>query len=134
MPPTLRCDPKLFEKDLTDQIFVVTGANSGCGLETTRQLVKQGGTVILACRNEERGQVAAKETNGIFLTTLDLASLQSIRDFVDAFKEKYDRLDGLVNNAGKGKINTQNDSDRFFFWLFGLACGRFVYHLDRIDN
>mmetsp|Transcript_20066 Transcript_20066/g.22597 ORF Transcript_20066/g.22597 Transcript_20066/m.22597 type:complete len:324 (-) Transcript_20066:443-1414(-) len=100
MPPTLRCDPKLFEKKLTDQIFIVTGANSGCGLETTRQLVKQEGTVILACRNEERGQVAAKETNGIFLTTLDLASLQSIRDFVDAFKEKYERLDGLVNNAG----------------------------------
>jgi NAD(P)-dependent dehydrogenase (short-subunit alcohol dehydrogenase family) len=119
MPPTLRCDPKQFDKDLTDQIFIVTGANSGCGLETTRQLVKQGGTVILACRNAERGQVAAKETNGIFLTTLDLASLQSIRDFVDAFKEKYDRLDGLVNNAGKG-IKSTNKIRIDYFLLFGL--------------
>jgi len=100
MPPTLRCDPKLFDKDLTGQVIVVTGANSGCGLETTRQLAKQGATVVLACRNEERGQVAAKDTNGVFVTTLDLASLESIRDFVDAFQEKYQRLDALVNNAG----------------------------------
>lgn len=80
--------------------YVVTGANSGCGLETSRQLAKQGATVILACRNAERGEAVATEVNGIFLTTLDLSSLQSIRDFVKVCREKYDHLDGLVNNAG----------------------------------
>ena len=100
MPTTLRCDPKLFEKDLKGQVIIVTGANSGCGLETSRQLVKQGATVILACRNQERGEAAAADVKGVFLTTLDLADLQSVRDFVSAFEGKYQRLDALVNNAG----------------------------------
>jgi len=100
MPPTLRCDPKLFEKDLSGHVVVITGANSGCGLETSRQLSKQGATVILACRNAERGEAAAKDVVGVFITTLDLASLASVRSFVDAFLAKYDRLDALVNNAG----------------------------------
>jgi NAD(P)-dependent dehydrogenase (short-subunit alcohol dehydrogenase family) len=100
MPTPLRCDPKLFEKDLTSQVVVVTGANSGCGLETSRQLAKQGATVVLACRNTERGETAAKDVGGVFVAPLDLASLQSIRDFVKAFTAKYDRLDCLVANAG----------------------------------
>lgn len=98
--PTLRCDPKLFDKDLTDQVIIVTGANSGCGLETSRQLSKQGATIILACRNAERGEAAAADVKGTFLAPLDLSDLQSIRDFVKAFEDKYDRLDALVNNAG----------------------------------
>lgn len=100
MPTPIRCDSKLFEKDLASQIIIVTGANSGCGLETSRQLVKQGATVILACRNIERGETAAKDVGGVFVAPLDLASLDSIRDFVKAFEAKYDRLDVLVNNAG----------------------------------
>lgn len=99
MPQVLRCDPKLFEKDLSSQVIIATGANSGCGLETSRQLVKQGATIILACRNDERGAAAAKEVGGIFLK-LDLSSLESVRNFVKEFETKYDRLDVLVNNAG----------------------------------
>lgn len=102
MPTVLRCDPKLFEKDLSGQVMIVTGANSGCGLETSRQLAKQGATVILACRNATKGEAAVQDigTNAVFLTTLDLSSLTSIRDFSSCFLEKYDRLDALVNNAG----------------------------------
>eukprot|EP00814_Leptocylindrus_danicus_P020493 CAMPEP_0116027658 /NCGR_PEP_ID=MMETSP0321-20121206/14808_1 /TAXON_ID=163516 /ORGANISM="Leptocylindrus danicus var. danicus, Strain B650" /LENGTH=327 /DNA_ID=CAMNT_0003501151 /DNA_START=468 /DNA_END=1451 /DNA_ORIENTATION=+ len=100
MPTPLRCDPKLFEKDLSSQIIIVTGANSGIGLETSSRLVKQKATVILACRNVEKGEAAAKEVGGVFLAPMDLASLQSVRDFVKTFLEKYDRLDVLVNNAG----------------------------------
>jgi NAD(P)-dependent dehydrogenase (short-subunit alcohol dehydrogenase family) len=100
MPTPLRCDPKLFEKDLTGQIIIVTGANSGCGLETSRQLSKQGATVVMACRNKERGEAAAKDVDGVFIGTMDLGSLESVKDFVKLFQEKYDRLDVLVNNAG----------------------------------
>eukprot|EP00978_Attheya_sp_CCMP212_P021430 scaffold62527_cov49-Attheya_sp.AAC.3 len=99
-PATLRCDPKLLGKDLTSQIIIVTGANQGCGLETARQLSKQGATVVLACRNKERGEEAAKQVAGGVFLQLDLASLESVREFAKAFEAKFDRLDALINNAG----------------------------------
>lgn len=99
-PDTLRCDPDLLRKDLTGQVMIVTGANSGCGLETSRQLVAQGATVIMACRNESRGKAAAEEVKGTFLATMDLDSLDSVRAFVKAFTDKYSRLDALITNAG----------------------------------
>jgi NAD(P)-dependent dehydrogenase (short-subunit alcohol dehydrogenase family) len=100
MPTPIRCNPKLFEKDLANQVIIVTGANSGCGLATARQLGKQGATIILACRSVERGEAVAKEIQGGVFLTLDLASLDSVRNFVKVFEEKYDRLDALINNAG----------------------------------
>jgi len=104
MPTPLRCDPKLLEKDLSGQVIIVTGANSGCGLETARQLASQKATVIMACRSPERGQAAAEDVGGVFLAPMDLSSLQSVRDFVKAFQEKYTRLDVLINNACVQKI------------------------------
>jgi NAD(P)-dependent dehydrogenase (short-subunit alcohol dehydrogenase family) len=100
MPTPIRCDPKLFLKDLSGQVIIVTGANSGIGLETSRQLAKQGATIVLACRSQERGEEAATEVGGVFVAPLDLASLDSVRAFAKVFQEKYDRLDVLVNNAG----------------------------------
>ena len=88
MPTPLRCDPQLFSQDLSNQVMIVTGANSGCGLETAKQLVKLQATVVLACRNAEKGQAAAKEVGGVFVAPMDLGSLKSIREYV------------LVNNAG----------------------------------
>lgn len=101
-PPPLRNSPELLKKDLSGRVYIVTGANSGCGLEISRQLVKQGATVILACRSADRGKEAAKDVKGKFLVPMDLSSLQSVKDFVEAFKssEWGHRLDGLVNNAG----------------------------------
>jgi len=57
--------------------------------------------VILACRSRERGEAAAKDVGGggVFLP-LDLASLESVRNFAKEFQAKYDRLDALINNAG----------------------------------
>jgi retinol dehydrogenase-13 len=91
-------------KDLSEKIYIVTGANSGVGLETTRQLVKQGGHVIMACRRPEAGEEVAKSFSGLKgsyeVIKLDLADLQSVRDFAAEFLKKYDRLDGLACNAG----------------------------------
>lgn len=94
-------------------MIIVTGANSGCGLETSRQLAKQGATVILACVDADLGESTAADVNGTFLTALDLSSLQSIRDFADAFKQGYDRLDGLVNNAGIMACPYEKTADGF---------------------
>jgi NAD(P)-dependent dehydrogenase (short-subunit alcohol dehydrogenase family) len=104
MPKTLMCDPELFEKDLSDRVYIVTGANSGSGFATTKQLAEQGAQVIGACRRVDAGKEAFADLGdirgSIEVMELDLASLASVRRFAEAFLAKYDRLDGLVNNAG----------------------------------
>jgi len=95
----LRCDPKLFTKDLTGKVVIVTGGTGGIGLCTAEQLIKQKATVVVAGRSVEPGTKVAKEIGAVFMK-LDLTSLQSVRDFAAAFLSKYDRLDVLVNNAG----------------------------------
>jgi len=104
MPRTLMCDPALFEKDLAGRVYIVTGANSGSGLATTEQLVNQGALVVAACRRVEAGREAtahlAGESGAVEVAELDLASLNSVRRFAEAFKTRHRRLDGLVNNAG----------------------------------
>lgn len=100
----LVCDPKLFEKDLSGTVTIVTGANSGTGLATTQQLVNQGAHVVAACRRVSAGQEAVSALSGgrgsVEVMELDLGSLASVRAFVEAFLQKHDRLDALVNNAG----------------------------------
>jgi len=104
MPKTLMCDPALLQKDLRDRVYIVTGANSGAGLSTSEQLLRQGAHVVGACRRVEAGEAAfagfARLRGSAEIMKLDLASLASVRRFADEFLAARDRLDGLVNNAG----------------------------------
>ncbi len=92
--------------DQTGRVAIVTGANSGLGLETARQLAAHGATVVLAVRSPERGAAAVDEIRStvpdarLELQRLDLASLASIREAADALRGAHDRVDVLVNNAG----------------------------------
>lgn len=90
---------------MTGKIVIVTGANSGIGKATARQLADLGATVVLACRCKERAEAALCELNCVEgrcfdLLPLDLADLESVRAFAMAFAAKYDHLDALINNAG----------------------------------
>ncbi|MHA1340975.1 MAG: oxidoreductase [Promethearchaeota archaeon] len=105
--------------DLSNKVFIVTGANSGLGLETARIICGKNASVVLACRNMEKAE-KAKNTilkefpNGkIEIIKLDLADLASIRQFVEEFKLKFNRLDGLINNAGIMIIPFQKTADGF---------------------
>lgn len=97
-------DEKTLSKDVNEKVYIVTGANSGVGLETTRQLVKQGGHVIMACRRPDTAEEVAKSFTGLKgsyeIMRLDLADLQSVREFVNEFLKRHDKLDALVCNAG----------------------------------
>ncbi len=91
---------------MKNKVALVTGANSGTGKWTAINLARQGATVIMLCRNQERGMEAFNEVKNIThsdkidIMFCDLASMASIRSFAKAFKKKYTRLDVLVNNAG----------------------------------
>jgi NAD(P)-dependent dehydrogenase (short-subunit alcohol dehydrogenase family) len=83
---------------LTGRAAVVTGASSGIGLVTARELARAGAHVVLAVRNEDKGQrAAATMTGSVEVRPLDLGDLSSVRAFASAWTGD---LDILVNNAG----------------------------------
>ncbi|XP_010872008.1 retinol-DH_like_SDR_c domain-containing protein isoform X2 [Esox lucius] len=91
---------------LHGKTVVVTGANTGIGKETARDMAMRGARVILACRNLTRGESAAAEIRSstgncnVIVRQLDLASLGSVRQFSQEFLATETRLDILINNAG----------------------------------
>jgi len=91
---------------LDGKIAIITGANTGIGYETALDFAKRGATVILACRDLKRAQNAADKiieqtnNNKIEVEHLDLADLDSVREFSKRMNSKLNRLDLLINNAG----------------------------------
>ncbi len=92
--------------DQTGRSAVVTGANSGLGLVTARELARAGASVVLACRNLEKGERAMAEVRAAAtgtaprLESLDLSCLDSVRGFADRLGVEQGSLDLLINNAG----------------------------------
>jgi len=95
---------------MKDKTVIVTGGNSGIGLETAVGLTRLGAHVVITARNQAKGEAALadiknrSESDSVELMLADFSSLASIRSFVEKFKANHDRLDVLVNNAGG--INT----------------------------
>lgn len=84
-------------------VAVVTGASNGLGLVTARALVAAGAVVVLACRDQGRGEEAAAGCAGpgrAVVGLIDLAAPASVDAFARWFTERHGRLDLLVNNAG----------------------------------
>jgi len=87
-------------------LAIVTGANTGLGYDAALALAGKGCAVVLACRNMDKARKARLEILKPFpkatieCLSLDLSSQQSVRAFVTAFTENYDKLDLLINNAG----------------------------------
>ncbi len=94
------------ERDMTGLVCVVTGANSGIGLATSRELASAGASVIMVCRNRERGlaardEVAAASTGADpELLLCDFGELACVRDTAEVIARSRDRVDVLVHNAG----------------------------------
>ena len=92
--------------DQSGRVAIVTGANTGIGLETARGLARAGASVVLACRDAEKAGAAlanirsSVERAELCTLPLDLADLDSVEEFVRRFESRFDRLDGLINNAG----------------------------------
>ncbi|MFC9993385.1 oxidoreductase [Nocardia sp. NPDC127526] len=118
--------------DQTGKTFIVTGATSGLGAATARGLAAAGAHVIMACRNEIKGQAVAKSIGGrVHVRPLDLADLSSVRAFADT----VDRADGLINNAGVMAVPKGVTADGFESHIGTNFLGHFALTgllLDRI--
>ena len=106
MPKPLMCPREVLNQDLHGRRVIVSGANSGIGFVTAKQLAKQGASVTLACRNETQGRARAEEIRtespnaDLEVRKLDLGNLTSVRAFVDGYLTDHDSLHLLINNAG----------------------------------
>lgn len=112
--------------------FLVTGANSGIGLEAAVVLAAKGAHVVLACRSPERASAALETLRrrapgaSAEVMALDLSSLASVRAFAEAFTAAHTRLDGLVNNAGLMALPYGKTADGFEMQLGTNHLGHFA--------
>lgn len=104
---------------LTGKVALVTGANSGLGLENTRALAGRGATVIMAARNAEKAERARAEVLALHpaaqldLRQVDLASIVTIDRFAASVLDDYERLDIVINNAGVMAVPERRTTDGF---------------------
>ena len=91
---------------MQSKVAIITGGNAGIGKQTAIGLAQKDISVVLFCRNEEKGKAAQKEIQeevkdaNVDLIVCDLASLESVRGAANEFRNRYHRLDLLINNAG----------------------------------
>ena len=92
--------------DMRGKICLVTGSSSGLGKATAMGLAQLGATVILGCRDKQRGEAALTEIRTasgnqlVEMMLIDLSLQHSVRSMVAGFEKRYDHLDVLINNAG----------------------------------
>ncbi len=104
---------------LQNKVYIVTGGASGIGEATCRLIAREGGIVVIADRNKEKSSALANEIIGQKQTALslvvELTEEESCRHLIDAVIKQYNRIDGLVNNAGTNdKIGLQTGSVKGF--------------------
>jgi NAD(P)-dependent dehydrogenase (short-subunit alcohol dehydrogenase family) len=104
--------------------FVITGSNSGIGLEAARALGAAGARVVVACRDTSKGEHAVAELDGDFaVRRLDLADLASVRAFADELDAE---IDVLINNAGVMAVPRSKTADGFEMQLGTNHLGHFA--------
>ncbi len=91
---------------MRDKIILITGATSGIGKATALNLAKRGATIVITCRNREKGErvqyelINLSSNNNIHILQADLANKKDIKELTESFKNIFPRLDILINNAG----------------------------------
>ncbi len=116
--------------DQSGRVAVVTGANSGLGVVTARQLAAAGATVIGTARDPAKGEAAREEIADqgaeVEFRDLDLASLESVRGFAAGVAADHPRIDVLVNNAGVMMTPRRETADGFELQLGTNHLGHFA--------
>src|SRR6478672_8473921 len=100
-----------------NKTVLITGGNSGIGKATAIGIAKTGATVVIACRDKQRGLTAVEEikkasiNNNIELLLVDLASMKSVRAAAEEFKRTHNQLHVLINNAAVFLRNREETED-----------------------
>jgi short-subunit dehydrogenase len=87
---------------IESSVIVITGASSGIGEATARLLARRKGLLALAARSLDKLEALARELPGAFAVQVDMTDPASIRHMFRAVRERFGRIDVLVNNAGRG--------------------------------
>ncbi|KAM4772253.1 retinol dehydrogenase 13 [Rhinophrynus dorsalis] len=128
---------------IVGQTVIVTGANTGIGKETALELAKRGGRIIMACRDMEKCENAAREIRGktlnhnVFAKHLDLASTKSIKEFAKNILEEEEKVDILINNAAVMRCPHWKTEDNFEMQFGVNHLGHFLLTnllLDKMKN
>ncbi len=126
--------------DQTGKVAVITGANTGLGLETARALAGRGAKVVLAVRNTTKGEAALRSilkdhpTAAVSIQAIDLSSLESVRTAAAELRSSHERIDLLINNAGVMYTEWQTTEDGFEFQMGVNHLGHFALTSLLIDR
>lgn len=119
-------------QDLTGKTAIITGANSGIGLEAAKMLASFGARIVMAVRSKEKGEAARDEIHALSpkaqveVMHLDVADLQSVRFFSEQVRSRFDSLDLLINNAGVMMPPYTKTKDGFELQFGGNYLGHFA--------
>src|SRR5690242_6566102 len=104
-------------RPVRDKVIVITGASSGVGLQTARQLAGQDGEIVMIVRDQARGERARAQVAEAaagkppVLLTADLSVQADIRRVARQVKDRYDHVDILINNAGAAFSRREQSAD-----------------------
>ncbi len=117
--PSLQVPPA----DLTGKVAIITGGNSGIGLQIAHSIARQGATVYLACRNTSKAKEAASQITSenpsckdrVHVLSIDISQLSSVRHFAETVKDINIKVDLLFHNAGvlSSPVGNEFTSDGF---------------------
>jgi NAD(P)-dependent dehydrogenase (short-subunit alcohol dehydrogenase family) len=125
--------------DMTGKTCLITGANSGIGKETALGLARMGARVVLVCRNRQKGEAAMADIRHdaasaqLDLLIADMSSLGSVRTLAADVRQRYPRLDVLINNAGAAVRQRTLSVDGFEMTVAGNYLGAALLTLLLVD-
>jgi len=127
--------------DLKGKTYAITGANSGIGFEAAKYLGVAGADIVMVCRSPAKAATAQKSLAGqvkgkVDLVIMDLSDLSSVRKAAAEIRERYSKIDGLINNAGIMQPPQSKTVDGFDLQMAANHLGHFLLAgllLDRVE-
>ena len=118
--------------NLEGRTFVITGANSGIGYEAAKYLGDAGGDIVMVCRSVDKAQIAKNELlksvkGQVDIIQMDLTDLSSVRKAAEEVRKKYNKIDGLINNAGIMMTPQQKTIEGFDLQMGANHLGHFLW-------